>query len=167
MKKALQVLLILLCLTATLAAQSPDPILRIPGGADRRLPPASLLGKDQLDVRIEDTEGNVTVYHGLPLLDVLEKNGLQTRTMAAERKTAPGVVLAVARDGYTVVFSLGELLMHRADPRVYLVAESSVGALPANEGPVRLIVYGDRVRSSYGLAHIELRYLAENPGQRK
>jgi hypothetical protein len=148
-------------------AQSQDPILRMPGSTDRRLAAASLLGKDQRDVRIEDSAGNVTVYHGLPLLEVLEKSGLQTKTMAAERKTAPGVVLAVARDGYTVVFSIGELLMHRADPRVYLVGESSIGPLPPNEGPVRLIVYGDRVRSAYGLGRIELRYLAENPAGRK
>lgn len=167
MKRTLTAILVFLCLAAALGAQSPDPILRIPGGADRRITAASLLGKDQVDVRLEDSAGNVTVYHGVPLLDVLEKNGLQTKTMAAERKTAPGVVLGVARDGYTVVFSIGELLMHRADPRVYLVAESSIGALPANEGPVRLIVYGDRVRSAYGLGRVELRYLSENPAQRK
>ena len=167
MKRVLSALAVFLCLSGTLAAQSSDPILRVPGGPDRRIAAASLLGKDQRDVRIEDTAGNVTVYHGLPLLDVLEANGLQTKTMAAERKTAPGVVLVVARDGYTVVFSIGELLMHRADPRVYLVAESSIGPLPANEGPVRLIVYGDRVRSAYGLGRVELRYLAENPSQRK
>ena len=34
--------------------------------------------------------------------------------------------------------------------------------LPENEGPVRLIVYGDPVRSAYGLAAIEVRVLAEN-----
>ncbi len=35
-----------------------------------------------------------------------------------------------------------------------------MGALPENEGPVRLIVLGDIVRSAYGLATIELRSLA-------
>lgn len=167
MRKTLLALAIALCLPPRLPAQSPDAILQIPGSPDRRIAPASLLGRDQRDVRIEDSAGNVTVYHGLPLLDILEKNGLETTTMAAERKTAPAVVLAVARDGYTVVFTVGELLMHRADPRVYLVSESSIGALPANEGPVRLIVYGQRARSAYGLARVELRYLTVNPPQRK
>jgi hypothetical protein len=33
--------------------------------------------------------------------------------------------------------------------------------LPEKEGPVRLIVYGDPVRSAYALATIELKFLAE------
>jgi hypothetical protein len=54
--------------------------------------------------------------------------------------------------------------MHRADPRVFLVSETAAGPLPENEGPVRLIVHGDRVRSPYGLADVELRYVSQNPG---
>jgi len=53
--------------------------------------------------------------------------------------------------------------MHRADPRVYLVAAKGGTALPENEGPVRLIVLGQRARSAHGLARIELKYLADNP----
>jgi hypothetical protein len=143
------------------AAQAP-PVLRLPGAADRTIAPESLLGRDARDVRLEDADGGVTIYHGMPLLAVLEKNGLDLRTMAGERKTAAEVVLATARDGYTVAFSVGELRMNRANPRVFLVAESAAGPLPDNEGPVRLIVYGDVVRSAYGLARIELKVLADN-----
>ena len=46
--------------------------------------------------------------------------------------------------------------MNRANPKVFLVAESAAGPLPDNEGPMRLIVYGDLARSAYGLARIEL-----------
>ncbi len=143
------------------SAQAP-PVVRMPGATDRPLPPESLLGRDARDVRLEDANGGVTIYHGMPLLAVLEKNGLDLKTMAGERKTAAEVVLATARDGYTVVFSIGELQMNRANPKVFLVAESGSGALPENEGPVRLIVYGDVVRSAYGLARIELKVLADN-----
>ncbi len=144
------------------AAEQPPPVLRMPGAPDRPIAPASLLGRTSRDVRLEDTSGNVTVYHGVPLLEALEQNGLDLKTMAGERKTAAQVVLASARDGYTVVFSVGELRANRANPRVFLVAETSAGPLPENEGPVRLIVYGDVVRSPYGLAKIELKTLAEN-----
>jgi len=147
---------------AALRAAEPPPVLRMPGAADRTLAPESLLGRDSRDVRLEDADGGVTIYHGTPLLAVLEKNGLDLRTMAGERKTAAEVVLATARDGYTAVFSVGELRMNRANPKVFLVAESGSGPLPDNEGPVRLIVYGDVVRSTYGLARIELRVLADN-----
>lgn len=154
--------LLTLWLAATALAASDPPVLRMPGSPDRPIAPESLLGKSSRDVRLEDTDGNVKVYHGVPLLEVLEKGGLDLKTMAGERKSASQVVLVTARDGYTVVFSVGELRMNRANPKVFLVAETSAGPLPENEGPVRLIVYGDVVRSPYGLARIELKALAEN-----
>lgn len=147
---------------ATLFAAEPPPVLRMPGATDRPLAPESLVGRASRDVRLEDTAGNITIYHGTPLLEVLEKNGLDLRTMAGERKSAAEVVLAAARDGYTVAFSVGELRMNRANPKVFLVSETSAGPLPDTEGPVRLIVYGDVVRSAYALARIELRALNES-----
>ncbi|HEY1251666.1 MAG TPA: hypothetical protein VGH97_10780 [Thermoanaerobaculia bacterium] len=150
-----------LCAAPLLLAQQP-PILKLPGAPDKPLDPASLLGKSQRDVRIEDSAGNTTVYHGMALLDVLERGGLDLKTMNGQRASAAQVVLASGRDGYTVVFSVGELTANRSNPRVFLVAESSEGELHPNEGPVRLIVYGDKARSAYALAKIELKTLAEN-----
>ena len=151
----------------TAVAESPgDPsaslTLKMPGKADQAVTPESLLGGDQRDVRLEDSQGNVTVYHGLPLLEVLEKGGLDVRTMAGERQYAAAVILVRARDGYTVAFSVGELRAARANPRIFLVSETSTGPLPEKEGPVRLVVYGDPVRSAYALATVEVRILAEN-----
>jgi hypothetical protein len=146
---------------AFLSAQSSPPVLRA-FGSDHTIAPESLLGKNARDVRIEDTSGNVTIYHGVPLLEVLEKNGLELKTMASERMTAADIVLVSGRDGYTVVFSVGELRLERANPKVFLVAETASGPLPDNQGPVRLIVYGDKARSAYGLARLELKALAEN-----
>ena len=112
-------------------------------------------------MRLENAEGDVIVYHGMPLLEVLENGGLDLRTRTGERKSAASVVLATARDGYVVVFSVGELRVSRANPKVFLVSETSMGPLPANEGPVRLIVFGDLTRSAYALATVELRNLAK------
>jgi hypothetical protein len=147
---------------AILAAEAP-PMLRVPGSPDKPIDPSSLLGPGEMDVRIESSGGDLIVYHGMPLLEVLERNGLDVKTMAGERKSAAVVVLATARGGYAVVFSIGELRASRGNPKVFLVAETSEGPLPDSEGPVRLIVYGDVVRSAYGLARIEVRSLAENP----
>lgn len=163
MRKAAGIGAALLVLAAALAgAASPPPVLAMPGSPERTITPESLLGADRRDVREEDASGNVTVYHGMALLDVLERAGLEAKSMPSGRKLAPAVVVATTRDGYTAVFSVGELLMHRADPRVFLVAETASGPLPDEKGPVRLIVYGDRLRSAYGLARIELKFLAEN-----
>ena len=167
MPRALLASLVSFCAALVLAAEQPAPVLRMPGAPDRPIAPASLLGRNARDVRLEDAAGNVIVYHGAPLLEVLEQNGLDLKTMAGERKTAASVVLASARDGYTVVFSVGELGANRANPRVFLVAETAAGPLPDNEAPVRLIVYGDVVRSAYGIAKIELKALAENSRSEK
>jgi hypothetical protein len=148
------------------AAQTEPAILAVPGKPDSTITPASLLGAGQSEVRLEDMQGGVTVFHGRSLLEVLEKGGLDVHGMPNERTTAPAVVIAQGRDGYTAVFSIGELLMHRADPRVYLVAETAQGPLPADQGPIRLIVVGQRARSAYGLAKLEVRYLAENKPRR-
>ncbi|MEP6994860.1 MAG: hypothetical protein ABI968_10095 [Acidobacteriota bacterium] len=144
-------------------AEQPAPILRLPGLPDRAIDNAFLRSHHPMDIRLEDTHGNIEIYHGLPLLEVLEKSGYDIRSMAAERKSSTAVVLITARDGYAAAFSIGELRMHRRDPKVFLVGEGPDGPLPENEGPVRLIVYGDNVRSPYGLARIELKALAENP----
>jgi len=162
-KKRFAAALVLAAAAAVVSAAEP-PVLHIPGAADRTIAPASLLGRGRMDVAVEAAEGDAVVYHGLPLLEVLEKAGVETRTMAGQRKTASAIVVVTARDGYTVVFSAGELLMHRADPRVFLVAETAAGPLPENEGPVRLFVRGDRMRSPYGLKSVELRYVARNAG---
>ena len=150
-------------LAAAVASAAENPTLRMPGAADRSIAPASLLGRGQMDIPVEAAVGDAVVYHGLPLLEVLEKGGLDARTMAGQRKIAPAIVVVTARDGYTVAFSVGELLMHRADPRVFLVAETAAGPLPENEGPIRLFVQGDRVRSAYALKSVELRYIGKNP----
>lgn len=154
--------IVLLAAAVGAAAPAAPPVLKMPGRADQTIAPESLLGADERDVRLEDVQGNVVIYHGQPLLEVLEKGGLDVKTMAGERKSAPAVVVVKARDGYTVVFSVGELRNNRSNPKVFLVSETTIDPLPENEGPVRLIVYGDPVRSSYALATIELKYLSEN-----
>jgi hypothetical protein len=164
MKTPVRAIAFALLSAASLLAEQPAPVLRLPGAPDRPIDPAALRGRHQMDVRLEDAPGNLEIYHGLPLLEVLEKNGYDIRSMAAERKSGAAVVIVTARDGYAAVFSIGELRMHRRDPRVFLVSEGPDGALPDNEGPVRLIVYGDKIRSPYGLARVELKVLSENAG---
>jgi hypothetical protein len=162
MKKTFLAALFLALASLAARAGSLPPVLKMQGSPDRAITPESLLGDSRRDVRLEDTGGDVAVYHGMALLDVLEKNGLDTKTMGSQRRLASTCLVATSRDGYTVVFSLGELLMHRSDPRVFLVAETAAGPLEENQGPVRLIVYGDRPRSAYALSSFELKQLAEN-----
>src|SRR5262245_19634750 len=154
-------LLAALAFSPGLRAAAP-PALRMPGQAERTVTPESLLGKESRDVRGEEPQGDIVVYHGMALLDVLEKTGLDVKTMAGQRDTAATVVLATGRDGYTVVFSLGELRTARENPKVFLVSETASGPLSEDKGPVRLIVLGARARSAYALAKISVNALSEN-----
>ena len=158
--------LALLLAAGSASAAAPPPTLQLPGKADAVITPAALTGADHRDVRVEESAGDTIVYHGLSLLEILEKAGLDSKSMPAQRRLASGIVVATARDGYTAVFSVGELLMNRGDPRVFLVAETAAGPLPEDKGPVRLIVLGDRARSAYALASIELKFLSEPPPKR-
>ena len=163
MKRVAGITALVVCLAASLfAAPAAPPVLKIPGKPDQPVAPESLLGRDQTDVRLEDTQGSVTIYHGRPLLQVLEKAGLDVKTMGGQREVAAGVVVATGRDGYAVVFSVGELTAGRANPKVFLVSDEDGEPLPDDRGPVRLIVYGDKARSAYALATVELRFLANN-----
>jgi hypothetical protein len=147
---------LLLATAAALAAEASAPTLVLPGGKESPVTPQALLAAGAVDVRVEEGNG-VTVYRGRPLLEVLEKAGLDTEGMPNQRALASAIVVATGRDGYAAVFSVGELVMHRSDPKVYLVAATAGGPLPEKQGPVRLIVVGQRARSAYALAKLEVR----------
>ncbi|MEP6767223.1 MAG: hypothetical protein ABJC61_01040 [Acidobacteriota bacterium] len=158
-----------LLLTASIAvASEPDSVaLKIPGAPDSTVTAKALHTADTRDVVFAREGGESVTYKGVPLLALLESRGLDTKGMIAERRLAPAVVVGTGRDGYTVVFSLGELVRERAAPRVYVAGETASGALPEAQGPMRLVVPGEHARSAFGLSKIEVRLLAENKPSRK
>ncbi|HYB62192.1 MAG TPA: molybdopterin-dependent oxidoreductase [Methylomirabilota bacterium] len=84
------------------------------------------------------------VYEGVALMDLLAKAGLPTGMEMHGKGMTLGVV-ANAADNYHVLFSLGEL-----DPNfgaaVVLVADRADGQpFPANDGPLRIVVVGDKI----------------------
>jgi hypothetical protein len=161
--RILSIALPVLLQAAAPAPAAQGPVLRIPGKADRVVT-AAMLGKHRMDVRVDTHDGDTIVYHGAPLLAVLEDSGFDVRTMPGQRRAAGEVVVVTARDGYTVVFSTGELMAARGGPLTYLVWETAAGPLPAEQGPVRVVTLGQVARSPYGLARIEVRAVASNPG---
>jgi DMSO/TMAO reductase YedYZ molybdopterin-dependent catalytic subunit len=52
-------------------------------------------------------------------------------------------IIVRARDGYTAAFSLAELAPDLGNAKVWLALDADGKPLPANDGPVRLIVPGD------------------------
>ncbi len=84
------------------------------------------------------------VYEGVALKDLLAKAGLPTGMDMHGKGMTLGVV-ANAADNYHVLFSLGEL-DSSFGAAVVLVADRVDGQpFPANVGPLRIIVVGDKI----------------------
>jgi DMSO/TMAO reductase YedYZ molybdopterin-dependent catalytic subunit len=105
----------------------------------RQLPRAETRTADPRD------PGKEIVYSGVPLLEVLKAGGLRIESgMAGMRETVTLTVLVEAADGYRAVFALAELDPELTD-RVVILADTKDGQpLPGREGPLRLIVPGEK-----------------------
>ena len=90
-----------------------------------------------------NNSGIATTYEGVWLSDVLKKAGVP---LGPGLRGAPlaGYVLAMASDGYQVVFSIGELDPDMTDNQ-YLVADTANGKpLVGNDGTFRLVIPKDK-----------------------
>ncbi len=79
---------------------------------------------------------------GVALVDVLRRAGAMPVDPLRRAHLARRVDV-LARDGYRVVFSLGELDPTLGNQRVYVTDQCDGKPLEANDGPARLLVPGD------------------------
>jgi len=97
----------------------------------------------QVKVSAKDHEGKSHEYAGVNLHDVLTQAGVPTGHDLRGKEMADFAVVE-ASDGYRVVFSLAELDPDVGNTQV-IVAQSVDGQpLGAKEGPLRLVVPGDK-----------------------
>jgi hypothetical protein len=83
------------------------------------------------------------VYSGVPVRDLLEKAGVQLGEKL-RGKSLRLVVIAHCSDHYDIVFALAEF-DDAFNPRTILLVDSSDGKpLPEGQGPLRLVVPGDK-----------------------
>lgn len=102
------------------------------------------------------SHGKEERYDAVPLIKVIEYAGIKARTTTnAEMGMA---VIARARDGYVVVFGLGELMANTGARDVYLAFEREGQPLPLPQLPMRLIVPADKraARSAFAVNNIEI-----------
>lgn len=155
--------LLALLAAAPLAAQDVPPLeVTFPGG-NARLLTADLAALPQDTARARFHDGPELVYTGPSLLAVLRLAGARVDTVRGPALSQ--YVLAVARDGYRVVFSLGELAPTLGNRQVVVVMQSDGAPLPDKEGPWRLWVVGDGhpSRSMRQLAELHLLPAASGP----
>jgi hypothetical protein len=97
--------------------------------------------REQAEVTEQD--GVKTTYEGVALQDILKKAGIPFgRQMRG--KALAGYVLAEAKDGYAVAFSLGELDPDLGGTRVIVADKRDGKPLFEYQGPVRLVIPADK-----------------------
>jgi DMSO/TMAO reductase YedYZ molybdopterin-dependent catalytic subunit len=94
-------------------------------------------------VRARDRDGKEAEYEGVPLHEIVERSGLKLGQDL--RGTALALYLLVqAADGYRAVFALPEIDPACTDRTILLVDRRDGQPLSPTEGPLRIIVPGEK-----------------------
>lgn len=133
---------LVLLLAAALAGQTP-PKLAITGDLPAPLQ-VDLAGLPRETATLLDEKTNRRVpYEGVPLEEILKKAGLPLGKDLRGKALAI-YLLAEAKDGYQVVFSLGELDPNLSGARAIIADRREGQPLSEYEGPLRLVIDGDK-----------------------
>jgi DMSO/TMAO reductase YedYZ molybdopterin-dependent catalytic subunit len=113
-------------------------------------------------VQVQFHESPPQWYHGVRLQELLRRAGVPTGDQVRGEAMSL-VVLCVAHDGYRVVFGLTDLDPDFTD-RVALVADTVDGKpLPDAEGPLRLVMLGEKRGARMPRQLTEIRVLRVQP----
>ena len=140
------ILALTLCAPAIVFAQaSPAVALHITGEVPNHLDLsiADIAAFERQTIHVTDEKGTPAEYGGVPVAEILEKAGAPLGNSMKGPNMAMGLV-ARAPDGYQVLFSLAEFDPAFSD-RVIILADRRDGKpLDQREGPLRIIVPGDK-----------------------
>jgi DMSO/TMAO reductase YedYZ molybdopterin-dependent catalytic subunit len=97
------------------------------------------------EVSYDSPQGHEThTFTGVRLFDVLDAAGLPVDPSSDDSPFVHMYVVLSARDGYQVVLSMGELAPDLGGAPILLAWERDGAPLPAAEGPLQLVVPGDK-----------------------
>ncbi len=126
-------------------ARDADVHLRIGGDVER---PITLKGADlaklsRQTLQVQDHEGRESLYEGVAVVELLRLAGVPLgKDLRGERMLTYLVVEAA--DGYRVVFALPEIDPAFTDRTILLVDRRDQQPLSPHEGPLRIIVPGEK-----------------------
>ncbi len=108
-------------------------------------------------VSLPDAKGGNTEYEGVLLREVLKRAGAPLEGQL-RRKALASYILAKAKDGYQVVFTLGEIDAQFGNDPILIADMRDDKPLPATQGPFRLVCPRDKegARSVRMLETVEL-----------
>ncbi|WP_217606588.1 molybdopterin-dependent oxidoreductase [Chitinophaga sp. GbtcB8] len=119
----------------------------------------SLAQWPRITVNLKDRDGKDHSYSGTPIQAILEKAGV-TMGKQLRGKNLSKYLMVKCADGYEVLFSLAELDSSFTDRQVILANETDGHALPADKGPFRLVVPGEKkpARSSFQVVEMVVKF---------
>lgn len=111
---------------------------------------------------VQDQDGAKVEYEGVPLREILKRAGAPADKQLRGKALA-SYILAKARDGYQVVFTLAELAPEFGNQQVLVADKRDGKALFGYQGPLRLVCPNDKAgaRSVRMLESIEFVSLAK------
>ncbi|RAI57951.1 molybdopterin-dependent oxidoreductase [Roseicella frigidaeris] len=157
-------LLLLLGLAAPWPALAQQLVLRGADGREVTLTAAEIAAMPHERQRLEAPGHAAAAFEGVPLGALLARLGAP-QGQALRGPALALVVVARARDGYVVSFSLAETDPTLRPGGVFLADRRADGPLGPEEGPFRLVVPSEQrpARSARMIERIELRDMRATP----
>jgi DMSO/TMAO reductase YedYZ molybdopterin-dependent catalytic subunit len=130
---------------ATGQAENEPVLLRVikAGSAPVEFSMRSLASYRKIELSEKDHDGKEHKFEGVALSDLLKAAGV-TMGDALRGPNMAQYVLAKSRDGYQVVYALPELDSGFSTKTVLLAFHADGEALPAEKGPLQIIVPGEK-----------------------
>jgi DMSO/TMAO reductase YedYZ molybdopterin-dependent catalytic subunit len=120
--------------TLTVSGDVPSPLV---------LKAEDLLKMARETVSVPEQDGSKIQYEGVPLREILKRAGAPTdKTLRG--KALASYVLAKARDGYQVVFTLAEVAPEFANEPILVADKRDGKPLFGYQGPFRLVCPNDK-----------------------
>ena len=94
-------------------------------------------------IEVED-QGGRAIYEGVPLTEILRRAGVNIGRAPLQGKALTSVLFVTGLDGFQAVFALAELDQAATDRRILLADTRDGRPLSGNEGPLRVVVPGDK-----------------------